>query len=263
MADIFSPAGNDHIQNPYAIVIDPTHDYFSDLVGDDKKFKDEKALARGKAEADAHIARLEHEKAELKQDFDRLHNESQSRARLEELIDKIAQANSNNTNNDNSGTTNQNNQGNSRDSSALNPEELKSMVSDLFKQELTNTQKERNMAKSMEVLKQKFGENYVEPLKNFAKTVGLTEDQIRSLAQDSPAALGRLIGLDTQSGTGLTQERSSTNSASFKPNSGERTYSYYEKMRKDNPKEYHKTETQIQRMKDADRLGEKFFDTKD
>src|SRR5688572_23205514 len=68
---------------------DDTKDYFTELVGDGKKFNDEKALAKGKAFADHHISLLEAEKAEMVEEHRKLREELNARAALEELIDQM------------------------------------------------------------------------------------------------------------------------------------------------------------------------------
>ena len=75
MSDLFDPTN--------APQLDETKDYLTELVGDGKKFKDVKDLAKGKAFSDLHIQTLE-------KTLNQMREELQTRKTAEELINQIA-----------------------------------------------------------------------------------------------------------------------------------------------------------------------------
>src|SRR4029450_8159059 len=77
MTDLFSDESD--------INVDPNKNYLEELVGEGKKFKTPEDLARGKAESDSFIERLQKE-------LHGLRNELKSRLQLEEVVDRISSA---------------------------------------------------------------------------------------------------------------------------------------------------------------------------
>src|SRR4051794_16092193 len=78
MTDLF----NDSDDTPD---IDQNKDYFSELVGDGKKYKDSQAAGRAIVEKDAFIERLKAEAHGLRQELN-------TRLKLEEVVDRISSA---------------------------------------------------------------------------------------------------------------------------------------------------------------------------
>ena len=69
--------------------VDENKDYLAELVGDGKKFKDNQALARGKHEADLTVEAMKTRLDELRSDYQKLHEDRQQGATLQELKDLI------------------------------------------------------------------------------------------------------------------------------------------------------------------------------
>src|SRR5258708_30783932 len=69
--------------------LDPSKNYLTELVGDGKKFKTHEELAYGKAQSDSYIKILERQMDQLKTDYNEARAEAASRARLEDLVNKI------------------------------------------------------------------------------------------------------------------------------------------------------------------------------
>ena len=69
--------------------IDPNKDYLAELVGEGKKFKTDKDLARGKYEADLYVKTLERQLDELRNDHLKLREDYTARAKLEELLGQL------------------------------------------------------------------------------------------------------------------------------------------------------------------------------
>ena len=228
--------------------------YFERLVGEGKKFSDQEALAKSKYEADSHIENLTREKSELYNDYVKLRDEYNARQSLQELVDQV-KAQSNQTSNElpkvNDGMTKP---------AEVDPNQIKSLVRDeILLSELERKQTDNfNMVESK--IRERFGEDYQKALNEQMKELGLNKDIVNDLARNNPKVLIKALGLDQQAQRFDTPPRSSQRSDNFAPNTQKRTWSYYQKMRAENPKLYHDPKTQLQLNRDAAALGEEFQD---
>lgn len=130
-------------------------------------------------------------------------------------------------------------------------------------QEIENRRREAsNMAELETRLQKQLGDNAKGILQQRMNTLGLTLDDVKFLARKSPEVALNSLGFVQQNkeiDQGLPL--SNTRSNNFAPSgSGKRTASFYEKMKKENPKMYWNPETATQRMKDIDELGIDFDD---
>src|SRR5687767_13359404 len=82
MNDLFSNPDQGQEQEP--------SNYLEALVGEGKKFKDLEALARGKWESDRMITHKNREFDQLREDYLKKDEELKTRARLEELVDRLS-----------------------------------------------------------------------------------------------------------------------------------------------------------------------------
>lgn len=240
--------------------IDPTKDYYSEYVGDGKKFKDEKELAVAKAQSDAFIERLKQEMAGLRQELGKRVDEDATRARLDEVLTKITELSNKSTSNNgnlpvDTGTT-------TNTANSLKPEDLEKLVNDALNKTLSEKQKQENFNSVLEAAKNKYGENYASTLRKQANELGLDEAKMNELATSSPKAFMKLLGIEetTNNFEGFTPPKSQVNQT-FKPRVGnEKTYSYYEEMRVKEPKKFWSPQIQNERHEQALKLGERFFD---
>jgi hypothetical protein len=235
--------------------VEPPKDYLNELVGDNKKFKSPEELARGKWEADNYVKTLEGKLDELRSDFLKEREENVSRANLEQLIRRLETAQ----------TQPSNTQPEVRDVNTpqqIDSKQIESLVSTKIQEfELSKKQTDNfNTVKSK--LIEQFGNNYQVKLKEQIETLGLSEDDANALARKSPAAFLRTLGMDqpTQQNTFQAPPRSDVRS-NFQPTgAAKRTWSYYQQMKKDNPKAYYDPKTNIQMHNDAVALGDSFQD---
>lgn len=241
-------------------VIDLNETYYDKFVGDGKKFKDNEALARAKAESDAFILRLQAEAEELRKDLN-------TRLTVEQILEKNTQPdpvpNQQGLNNQTPPKTEENK------NTAVDIEKL---VNDkLAEAELKRVQN-TNLALVRETLENTWGNDYVTRLKEKASELGLGEGFLQNLAMEQPKAFLKLIDASVEerkpaSNQSANQlfvppsgnERTRTNS--FSPTNGDRTKSYYDKLKETNPIEYWKPSVQNQMHQDAIRIGERFFNT--
>jgi hypothetical protein len=83
-------------------------------------------------------------------------------------------------------------------------------------------------------------------------SLGLTAEDIQLLAKKSPEVAINALGLNQPQQPYSNPPMSNTRSDSFKPSVDIRDAVYYEKLRRDNPKEYFSERTSVQRLKDMD-----------
>ena len=246
-------------------VIDPEKDYFSEFVGEGKKYKDAKAAGRALIEKDLFIEQLKREAEEARQ-------EARSRISVEEALTKISSNRAEPVNNgqghqppsDGNGAVNQPGGGNNVDIEKLVEEKLAAHERDI--QQKTQRQKEEeNLNTVQQKLQEIYGPNYAAKVKEEAEKLGVSTQFLTETGRREPKALFKLLDLDTQRGyrdiTDPAPASSRVNTAGM-TNSGssDRTMSYYERLRKSDPKRYLSQEIQVQKHKDALRLGQAFFD---
>lgn len=236
-------------------VIDPNRDWFEEYVGEGKKFKDERDLAKGKAHSDAFIKRLEDEMLQLR-------TELNTRLKLEEFVTKMnSQSTGANQTTQTVGT------GTSTDGTALNaisPEDIDNIVEQKLIAKEAAVKAQNNVQSVKSKLQAAYGGDFQNTLRSKTKELGLTEEFVADLAKTSPQALLTLLGI--QEGQEARQQdnvfapRTSVNTISMSQlTPGEKTFKDYEKMRKQNPAVYWSNGVQNEIHKQALKLGERFY----
>lgn len=237
MADIL---GGD----PNPVVTQPA-DALSTLVGEGKKFKDIEALAKSKLEADSFIAKLTDETTQLR-------TELEKRMNLEEQLARLARGDNADTGgNQPPGTDNQ------AGATVAKPEDVEALLDRKLRDRDLNATKQANLRQVNEFLLKHFGDenkakDAVAQL-NASLGINLTE-----LASVSPAAVTKLIA-GAPSGSGLPAEHGTVN-LGFS-NGEVRNKAYYEKQRREmgNARFYNDKRLQVQLHKDAQKLGDAFY----
>ena len=119
--------------------------------------------------------------------------------------------------------------------------------------ELEDTRKaDSNLAKVESRLREAFGESAKQVLRDTMNSTGLSAEDFQNLAKKSPEAALNALGLNQQRAPYQNPPMSNTRSDNFKPSLDLHDAVYYEKLRKDNPKEYYSEKTSVQRLKDMD-----------
>jgi hypothetical protein len=215
------------------------------------KDKSQEDLLKKAVEADLHIRNLEREAAERHQMYTNLYEESKTKASLTELIDQIK---------------------NEKSQVALTPanEEVKmpeldlTKLEDIFDKKLTAYERQKketeNFGKVLSKLRDSFGENYGNTLKDRYNQLGLSNEDMNDLAKKSPEAYFRMMGLNDQPReTYQGAPRSSQRNDSFSPKGApKRDYWYYQEMKKNNPKLYLDPKISAQMERDYAELGDAF-----
>lgn len=237
------------------VIVDENKSYLEELVGPGKKFKDVEALAKGKLMGDIHAKNLEKELAEVREDIGRLAEDKKARATFETLVEELRELKKS-TSND--GTNPDGNE--TRNNPAFDPNKIEEIVSTLLSQKEKEKLKNDNFNKVKNELKKVYGDKYPTYLREQADKLGLDPQKMNEIAAYSPTAFLRLIGVNNNSSNETVPQLPHN---TFKPTSGgpsHPTYSYYRKMRMEQPELYHNPKTQVQMHKDAQKYGEAFFD---
>lgn len=202
--------------------VDPNKDYLAELVGEGKKFSTPAELARGKAEADLHIARIEDEQK-------RLRTELSTRIKYEEFLDKLNSA-------PKSEPLKPTGEPPAKDISVLNPTEIEQLLEQKLRQRDAEKTAEQNLNIVDAKLREVLGPNYAQALNRQAIELGMSQQFVKNLAAANPKALFKLLGIDEKrkEDSFLSPPKSQS---SFTPSSGniKKGDSYYEEIRKRDP----------------------------
>lgn len=233
--------------------IDPSKDYLSMLVGPDAKFKDPQELARGKYEADLYIDTIIKQKDDQTREILELRSELNTRAKLEEMIDQINQKQQ----------TFSSTLPEAKDNpKPFDPKETESIF-DRKLQEYEESKKAKENFQQVQLkLREQYGNGYANVLKDKMVSLHLTEDYVNDLARRSPDAFLKLMDLDEnrRQDTFQSPPRSAQRPDQFAPKTRDRTWTFYEDMKKKDPNAYWNPKTQVQMHQDLMQLGDKFKD---
>jgi len=225
--------------------------YLEELVGEGKKFRSVEDLAKGKAQSDRFIAQLQAEQEQLRQELN-------TRLTMEQALDQLRQ--SPGGNHEESPGGNQPS-GSSENSPSLKPEDVERLIDQRVAAREAERVQQENLRTVKEALSASLGPEFPNKLKEIGDTLGMTADEMTAFAKSKPKAFLALIGQQpkTQQQSLFTPPSSSTQTA-FKPVNTERTKSYYDNMKKADPKTYWTPKVQNQMHQDAIRLQERFFE---
>jgi hypothetical protein len=224
----------------------PPQDYLSELVGEGKKFSDTSALARGKWESDNYIKTLERQMDELRQDFTRLDTESKSRASIEELLNQKQPSSQEPT-------------VRTETTQAKPDPNYDDIFDQRIRQHEQRKREQENLSMVTNRLAERFGNDYQTKLQQTIDSVGLDQDMARNMARRSPEAFLKLVGVEQTTQPFQSPPRP-TSLNSLQKVQKERTWSFYQELKKNSPAEYRSAKTNVQMHQDAQRLGEAFFD---
>jgi len=238
------------------LIVDPNKDWYSEYVGEGKRYQDEKALARAAAEKDAFIERLKRENAALR-------GESKAKTTLEELVDQLRRGPRETPNSDVTPQTNE-----QVSQKTFTPEEVQALI----RQELDQQTKVRTQQQNIEQVKAKlqeaWGQDYVRKLEQTAKELGVGKDFLQDMAAKAPQAFLRTVGVqqattpkDNPVDLFSNLPKPSVNTSMYKTGDGERRKSYYDRLLREDRQKYLSKEVQNEMHKQAMKLGPDFFDT--
>jgi len=111
-------------------------------------------------------------------------------------------------------------------------------------------------------LQQRYGANYKATVAKQIEELEISETELNDMARKQPKVLLKTLGLDKEPEQQQFQTPPrSTRSDNFKPTSQEeRTWAWYQNLKKTDPQAWFDRKTAIQMQEDAIRLGDKFRD---
>lgn len=223
--------------------------YVTQLVGEGKKFRDIESLAKGKLEADRHIEEITKTLNELREEVSK---QDYAKDLLAKLQDKGTE----------SGTVNsasEINTGNSATGNTIpDASDLEALVEQLMTKKEQSRTVEQNISVANDAVVAQFGDKSSEVVKAKAQELGMSVDRLKEIAAESPTAFLQLIGVGQRKEATKVTNPTSIRTENFSQTQ-DRTFDYYQKMRKENKALYYSPKVQRMLMDDRLRLGDKFY----
>lgn len=253
MSDIFSSATTEGTTNETQQT--QTKESFVDhLVGDGKKFKDIEALAKGKLEADRHIS-------EITKTLDELRAELAKQDYAKNLLEQMSKGSETGAEQPTPVTTSSSNTENTTQSAS----DFEALVEKVITAKEKSKTASQNISVVGEEMQKQYGDKTAEVLKAKSLELNMSLDRLKEIAAESPTAFFQLIGVKkmgekTSTSTGVTTQ-STIRSENFNSYSQDRTFEYYQKLRKENRSLYYSPKIQNTMLQDRERLGDRFYNS--
>jgi len=217
------------------------------LVGEGKKYATVEVLAESRIAADKHIEKLEAEMTVLR-------DAATASTSRQDILDELKSLTSATPTQPQ--TENVTNDASQTQSTVGNEETVSQLVKQSLAQERADNTASSNEMKVSDKLRQKYGDTVDKVLQDKAVELGVSVNELQADAQRSPSKLLALFGINGTAAQAAPTAVLPTNSVNtstpeFKLG-GEApvgSKEYFEKMRKDNPREYSKPGTQAAIMK--------------
>lgn len=242
MSDLFTAPDQE-------ITIDPEKDYLPDLVGEGKKFKTPADLARAKLESDIFIKRLQRENADMRAKVD---TEFSMKQFLDNLDSKLKTKPAEDTN---QRTTPD--EPNAEPPKGISQEDILKLLDSREKAK----QEQANLEKAIELSKKAFGANYALVLEQKAQDLGLPKSYIEDIAKTNVTAFAKIVGAEPKNENIQLFPSSSVTTQNAPPVNTGKKYSDFEKLRKDNYKEWITPRVQNEIHDLAVKYGESFLNS--
>lgn len=228
-----------------SLALDPEKDYYLELVGDGKKFKDNKALAYSKMHADLAISLKDRQLDQMRADLESARAEAAARARVEDLVKQL-----------NNPNPKQPEVINDTTKPEINMTEIETLVSKKIQETETQKRQKENLDMVKAELSKRFGDN----LEYHLKEVGLDGESAAQLAKVNPQLVLKALGVDKQPEPGFNAPPRNTSVASPNKATPKRSWQYYQDLFKANPSLKYDPKTNTQMQKDYAALGQAFED---
>jgi hypothetical protein len=253
MSDIFSSATTESTTTDTQQT--QTKESFVDhLVGDGKKFKDIEALAKGKLEADRHIS-------EITKTLDELRADLAKQDYAKNLLEQISKGSETGAEQPTPVTTSSSNTENTTQSAS----DFEALVEKVITAKEKSKTASQNISVVGEEMQKQYGDKTADVLKAKSLELNMSLDRLKEIAAESPTAFFQLIGVKkmgekTSTSTGVTTQ-STIRSENFNSYSQDRTFEYYQKLRKENRSLYYSPKIQNTMLQDRERLGDRFYNS--
>lgn len=231
-----------------------------DFVGEGKKYATVDDLAKAIYHANQHINNLEQENNELRED-------RKLQASLQETLAEIKRQQADSIAREQPRQPEPSGSPNVGDDkpSQFSPEDIEKIVNQRLNDFQNQSKQEQNVQYVVSELEKNWGNDYGTKLRQVAKELGRSEDDLQMLAQNDPVLFLAAVGGNRPA------QRQDDPSAGLPPRSGlqstnlqstsKRNNAFYEKMRKEDPDKFHSKEVQRQRWADAKAMGGDFWNS--
>lgn len=219
----------------------------ADLVGEGKKYATEQDALASIPSAQTHIANIEQENAELRSQMEELKTSSTS---MDTVLEAISQRNQPAETPQTSGPVDEGT--------------LLNMVEQVVDNRSKASIEQANINEADKIAQRAFGDEAKAKVAEAAASMGVSLDFLLETAKRSPNAFAKMVGANSptqeavKAPTGATTT-SSVNSDSFNSGNDVRDFTYYNKMRKEDPTRYKSLTTQQEMMRSRSELGNRFF----
>jgi vacuolar-type H+-ATPase subunit I/STV1 len=235
--------------------LDPNKSYSEELLA---KYGDVEGLAKSKVHADVHIKTLETRMDQLRDEYERVLEQSKAAPKFQELLDRLEKIEKP-LQVERTPVSNEDNR------TVLDPERVESLISSRIEQHEQSKRQSENFATVDRKARELLGDNYKAVLKQRADSLGLRNEDVDSMARTNPNLFFKTFDISEQSSreSFKAPPTSQVRQSNF-AGQGEqkRTMTYYENLRKTNPKLYFDPKIAVQMDKDAQSMGAAFFDLK-
>lgn len=228
------------------------------LIGEGKKYKTPDDGIKALYHSQAHIARLERENAEAKAALAERKNAEDLLALIEQKLKTTNVETPPGLNNQQVPPLDTN-----KSTDTLSKEDIARLFDERFNVNKRQTVEEQNLNSVIKTLEENWGPGFKQDLKIKAQAMGVSEDYLLTLAKTTPqvflSAVGGTVkrGSPTDSLPPRTSQRGIP--ANDNPSSGVNNKAFYDKMRRENPKQYFSSDVQVKMHNDALLLKEKFY----
>lgn len=248
MSDLFDESATDDNQ----VTVDPDKNYLEELVGDSRKFKTPEELARGKYEADLFIEQLKREQRELRDELNK-------RLSLEEFADQFSKKTLNKPPSSSPSNTSEqeDDEGQVNLQSPRTPEDIEKFLEQKLTEREKRTKSEQNLQSVYSEMERRYGSAANKAIQERAKELGVGVQFLRNIAETSPKSFLELFPQKRHDDT--APPSSEIRRPATDGQSGTKKFKDYEKMRKENPREYFKPHIQMEMFEQARKLGADFY----
>lgn len=224
--------------------LDETKDYLSELVGEGKKFTDAAGLAKGKAQSDLHIQKLEAEMRDLR----KMVSNQQT---IEQFLEKLGTKET--TVEPPAPVSPPDNQG----KTAFDPKAIEQMLDSKLREKELIRQANVNRDVVLERLKEAWGDNYLQKVATKAKDLGVPTSWFTEMVEKTPQAFLKLMELPEKKSNDVFSAPPRSHSVPHQTNAGVKNYKYWDNLRKTDSRAYWASQSEMH--KQALAQGEAFY----
>ncbi len=218
-----------------------------DAKGD--QWNDPQVIAKGYLSAQAHIEKLEAEAAHLKEKATKNDYMEEVLKRFDERGKPAGGEPKSNTNNTST---------NDGADQPVSVEQIKNLVAETLTEAETKRTASQNIAESKRLMQEAFGTEGQAAITKVMQETGMSKERMDQLASESPSAFMRMLGKPVQKQTNQNTQ-GTVNTSNMQHESGKQNWAYWQKMRRENPKEYRKPATQAAMLKARESMSSEDF----